>query len=180
MKTGIETLEHRDFGPVAVVWRPGPRVVRVFLSRPGLSGTEAASTVFPGAAQGSCREVDRLVRDMRAFLEGEPVTFSLELADMDRLGEFRKSVLLEEHGVPRGKTTTYGGLARRLSTGPRAVGNALAGNPFPVIIPCHRAVRSDGFPGEYQGGRAMKRALLEMEGVRFDGRGRVSGRGNGF
>jgi methylated-DNA-[protein]-cysteine S-methyltransferase len=56
----------------------------------------------------------------------------------------------------------------------RAVGRALATNPFPIIIPCHRAVRSDGSLGGYQGGLAMKRALLEMEGVEFDARGRVA------
>jgi alkylated DNA nucleotide flippase Atl1 len=50
-----------------------------------------------------------------------------------------------------------------------AVGHALAANPFPIIIPCHRAIRSDGSLGGYQGGLAMKRSLLEREGIRFDG-----------
>jgi len=49
-----------------------------------------------------------------------------------------------------------------------AVGTALATNPFPIIIPCHHAIRSDGTLGGYQGGLAMKRALLEMEGILFD------------
>ncbi|HQO79253.1 MAG TPA: MGMT family protein, partial [Thermodesulfobacteriota bacterium] len=51
----------------------------------------------------------------------------------------------------------------------RAVGTALAKNPFPIIIPCHRAVRANGALGGYQGGIGMKRALLEMEGVEFAG-----------
>ncbi|MCK7468651.1 MAG: MGMT family protein [Desulfosudis oleivorans] len=55
----------------------------------------------------------------------------------------------------------------------RAVGQALATNPFPIIVPCHRAVRSSGELGGYQGGPAMKRALLEREGVAFDAAGRV-------
>jgi len=49
----------------------------------------------------------------------------------------------------------------------RAVGNALARNPFPLVIPCHRAVRSDGALGGYQGGVQMKRKLLALEGVAF-------------
>jgi methylated-DNA-[protein]-cysteine S-methyltransferase len=57
--------------------------------------------------------------------------------------------------------------------GARAVGRALARNPFPVVIPCHRAVRTDGDLGGYQGGVPMKRALLEMEGVAFTEAGRV-------
>ncbi|HUV77781.1 MAG TPA: MGMT family protein [Desulfobacterales bacterium] len=58
-----------------------------------------------------------------------------------------------------------------------AVGTALAKNPFPIIIPCHRAVRSDGTLGGYQGGLEMKRALLEMEGVCFDTLDRVLTKG---
>ena len=57
----------------------------------------------------------------------------------------------------------------------RAVGHALAANPFPLIIPCHRTIRSDRYPGGYQGGPAMKRALLEMEGIPFDDTGRTAG-----
>jgi methylated-DNA-[protein]-cysteine S-methyltransferase len=53
------------------------------------------------------------------------------------------------------------------------VGTALARNPFPVVIPCHRALRSDLSLGGYQGGLAMKRRLLEMEGIRFSPDGRA-------
>ena len=59
------------------------------------------------------------------------------------------------------------------SNGARAVGNALANNPFPLIVPCHRAIRSDRHLGGYQGGLEMKRALLETEGIAFDKAGRV-------
>jgi methylated-DNA-[protein]-cysteine S-methyltransferase len=71
--------------------------------------------------------------------------------------------------------STYQRIAKYLGNakGARAVGSALAGNPFPIIIPCHRAIRSDGTLGGYQGGLEMKRRLLEMEGVMFDALGRV-------
>jgi methylated-DNA-[protein]-cysteine S-methyltransferase len=70
--------------------------------------------------------------------------------------------------------TTYGRLARHLGAprASRAAGRALATNPFPIVIPCHRAVRSDGSLGGYQGGVEMKARLLEMEGVQVE-RGRV-------
>ena len=54
------------------------------------------------------------------------------------------------------------------------MGNALANNPFPLIVPCHRAIRSDRHLGGYQGGVKMKRALLEKEGIPFDDAGRVA------
>ncbi len=79
-------------------------------------------------------------------------------------------MLQAEYGIPRGWVSTYGRIARELGVvgGGRAVGNALASNPFPLLIPCHRAVRSTGALGGYQGGLEMKKALLEMEGVVFN------------
>jgi methylated-DNA-[protein]-cysteine S-methyltransferase len=66
-------------------------------------------------------------------------------------------------------------IARHLGSpsGGRAVGRALATNPFPLLIPCHRAVRSTGELGGYQGGVDIKRRLLEMEGVEFTTSGKV-------
>ena len=55
----------------------------------------------------------------------------------------------------------------------RAVGGALARNPFPIIIPCHRAIKSNGELSGFRGGLKMKRALLELEGVEFSQDGRV-------
>jgi methylated-DNA-[protein]-cysteine S-methyltransferase len=83
--------------------------------------------------------------------------------------------LRAEHGIPRGSVSTYQRIAKLLGNrnATRAVGGALANNPFPIIIPCHRAIRSDGTLGGYQGGLKMKRALLEMEGVFFNALGRV-------
>ena len=84
-------------------------------------------------------------------------------------------MLQAEHGIPRGTVSTYQRIARHLGNahGARAVGTALAHNPFPIIIPCHRAIRSDRTLGGYQGGLRMKRALLEMEGIPFNDRGRI-------
>jgi methylated-DNA-[protein]-cysteine S-methyltransferase len=54
------------------------------------------------------------------------------------------------------------------------VGGALSRNPFPIVIPCHRAIRSDGHLGGFQGGREMKQALLELEGVEVTPPGKVT------
>ena len=97
------------------------------------------------------------------------------MADLASCPPFQQAVLRAEHAIPRGKVSAYGLLAARLGRpgAARAVGNALATNPFPIVVPCHRALRGDGSIGGYQGGPAMKRALLAMEGVRFDAAGRV-------
>jgi O-6-methylguanine DNA methyltransferase len=82
--------------------------------------------------------------------------------------QFRTEVLELVKRIPRGKVTTYGELARALNgsvRAARAVGQAVARNPRPIEIPCHRVVRSDGTIGEYGGGVAMKTRLLRAEGI---------------
>ncbi len=80
--------------------------------------------------------------------------------------------------IPQGKVTTYGHLARALKTSPRAVGNAMAHNPYAPVVPCHRVVAAGGFIGGFAGvwgaGVTIKRkaAMLKREGVVVK-RGRV-------
>ena len=78
--------------------------------------------------------------------------------------------------IPPGYTVTYSLLAKLVGTSPRAIGVYMRSNRQPVIIPCHRVVRSDGSLGGYSaGGPRVKRRLLELEGVSFEGE-RVSRR----
>ena len=132
-------------------------------------------TIFPGSKEASCSEIDKLAGKIEAFLNGEEISFTLDLAQMDACPRFQQSVLRAEHQVPHGSVATYRSVAEYLlrPKAARAVGNALAKNPFPIIVPCHRAIRSDGSLGGYQGGAPMKRALLEAEGVQLDDRDRV-------
>jgi O-6-methylguanine DNA methyltransferase len=123
----------------------------------------------------SCPAVEELARTLQGFLRGDAVAFDLSIIALEDCSRFQKRVLLAEYKIPRGCVSTYGRIARRLGVprGARAVGTALARNPFPIIIPCHRAVRSDGALGGFRGGLKMKRALLEMEGREFSETGKV-------
>jgi methylated-DNA-[protein]-cysteine S-methyltransferase len=165
------------FGPAALVWwnaPSGPRVRRVFLcGKKPADGTVRGR--FPGARPAACPEMDRVADQIRRFLEGRAVEFDLGAAALETCGEFQRKILLAEYAIPRGRVSSYGRLAARAGAagGGRAAGRALAENPFPILIPCHRTVRSDGALGGYQGGTAMKYALLEMEGVSFKDDGRV-------
>jgi methylated-DNA-[protein]-cysteine S-methyltransferase len=82
---------------------------------------------------------------------------------------------MAEYAIPLGKISTYGRIAKHIGhpRAARAVGTALATNPFPLVIPCHRAVRTNGYIGFYQGGVNMKRTLLQREGVKFTSDTRV-------
>jgi len=166
------------FGPVAVVWsvhQGQPKIRRVLLSRPGVSAKHLVKASFPDSISSSCAEVDVVTNQIVAFLTGDDVRFSLDIIRLDLCSRFQQRVLHAEYGIPRGHVITYQRIARYLgnANGARAVGAALAKNPFPIIIPCHRAIRSDGALGGYQGGLKMKRALLEMEGVLFNDMGHV-------
>ena len=158
------------FGEFSVVWGgqdSGPVVLRVFVPRDGKSARGSALRSFRGAEEGGCKPVAELTERIQSYLEGEDVTFELSGIDLDSCTPFQCKVLIAEHRIPRGWVSTYGRIAGKLGkpSGARAVGAALASNPFPIIIPCHRAVRSDGGLGGYQGGLRMKQALLEAEGV---------------
>jgi len=165
------------FGIVRLAWvgsAAGLRVVRITL--PGdlrVDRREFLPPVPPASV--TEKEIRDLIRAIRSFLSGTPVTFGTELLDLDRCAPFQRRVLRAEYAIPRGYVSTYGRIARHLGVpgGARAVGNALAHNPFPLVIPCHRALRSDGSAGGFQGGPAMKIRLLEMEGARFNPDGRV-------
>ena len=171
-------VKSTPFGPVAIVWSDShgrPRVLRILLSRPGCRAGVEVRALFPGSSMSSCREIEALAEKIRAFLLGEDVRFSLDIARLDLCSSFQRSVLQAEYEIPRGRVSTYGLIASHLGImgGARAVGNALASNPFPIVVPCHRTVRGDRSIGGYRGSPEMKRALLEAEGVVFDECGRV-------
>lgn len=128
----------------------------------------------PDAKQ-SKNGIEDIVSFILDFCDGKDVTLSMNRVDVSLCSPFQLRVLEAERMIPRGMTTSYSWVARKAGTrGVRAVGNALANNPFPFIVPCHRSVRMDRRIGKYRGGSLMKRALLEMEGVLFDDTGRVA------
>lgn len=165
-------LQATPFGPVAAVWSiygGEPLICRIVLSRQRVPAKRIVARSFPNASGLSCNEIDTLTDQIEAFLNGEDIRFSLDAVRLDLCSAFQQGVLRAEHAIPRGRVSTYRLIAKHQGhpNGARAVGRALATNPFPIVIPCHRAIRSDGTLGGYQGGLKMKRTLLDMEGVAF-------------
>lgn len=108
----------------------------------------------------------RLARRVLAAIEGrrQPVD-PLELA---HLTAFQRAVLAQTQRIPRGEVRSYAWIAREVGQpkAVRAVGTALAHNPLPLVIPCHRVIRTDGELGNYSGGGTqVKERLLAYEGV---------------
>lgn len=168
-----------SFGKFAIVWREpaeGPKILQVYLPDRKTRLEDSVREQFSLVEKGSQPLIDRIAADIRRYLQGEVVEFDLKWLDWNQPTAFQARVLRAEFGIPRGWVSTYGRIAKHLNIerGARAVGGALAANPFPLLIPCHRAVRSSGALGGYQGGLSLKKALLEMEGVAFRSPTRVS------
>ena len=164
------------YGPLGLAWRKsetGPRVARIYLPNQWVAMDVSRDEYVSPTAQPAA--IAELIERMRRFLAGEAVTLPTDLLALEDCSPFQRKVLLAEYGVPRGSVTTYGRLAAHVGTpgGARAAGGALAGNPFPIVIPCHRAIAANGGLGGFQGGLEMKRNLLAAEGVALSERGRV-------
>ena len=167
------------FDTFTIVWEENAEktmVIRIFLSDPSRKSEEKALDVFHKIETKSSTFIGQLAEKIQNLLKGKEVKFSLNSVDFNQCYELQKKVLLAEHAIPRGWVSTYKKLAMVIGipNGVRAVGNALAKNPFPILIPCHRAVRSDFLLGGFQGGIKMKKALLKLEGIHFLANGKVS------
>jgi len=165
-------------GKAAIVWSGGGktfRIVRIFLPAPDAALLWEIRKLFPGAAAKSSSAVAALAGRLQAFMAGKPVSFETAALDMSRVPPYHRRVLAALAAIPRGNVMSYGGVASKTGApgGARAAGQGCGKNPFPVVYPCHRVIRADGSLGGFGGGLALKRALLEMEGVKFDAKGKV-------
>jgi methylated-DNA-[protein]-cysteine S-methyltransferase len=108
--------------------------------------------------------LDQAAREIGEYFEGRRHAFDLPL-DWRLSAGFRRTVLAHLPDIAYGQTASYSAVAQ-LAGSPkavRAVGTACATNPLPVVVPCHRVVRSDGSMGGYRGGPIAKRTLLTLE-----------------
>jgi O-6-methylguanine DNA methyltransferase len=110
-----------------------------------------------------------LIRDVSKQLSG--ISRPSLKFNLHSLSDFERSVLFKTLEIPRGEVRPYAWIAREIGypKAVRAVGSALAKNPIPLLIPCHRVVHSDGHIGDYAFGKEAKRIMLSAEGVDPDG-----------
>lgn len=145
----------------------------VRLTLPGEDGDDAArllaaTTGLP--VQGDPESAADVATQIGEYFAGRRTEFTLRI-DLARVPGFRRAVLEAMARIPLGSTVSYAELAEAAGrpAAVRAAGTACATNPVPVVIPCHRVVRTDGRLGNYGGGVPMKRDLLRAEGVEVIG-----------
>jgi methylated-DNA-[protein]-cysteine S-methyltransferase len=140
-------------------------LVRVAFAREGHDSVleSLASNVSPRIFRMPAR-LDPAARELEEYFAGRRRLFDLPL-DLRLAGGFRREVLAHLPEIGYGHTASYAAVAA-LTSSPRAVravGTACARNPLPLVLPCHRVVRSDGSLGGYLGGPEAKALLLDLE-----------------
>lgn len=145
----------------------GGRLVATYLPGPKAELTERITASFPDA-EASATLLETFVGDVRRYFEGHRVAFRVQL-DWTAVSPFRRRVLEVCRRIPYGRTASYAELAR-LAGNPkaaRAAGGAMANNPLPLVIPCHRVLRSDGSIGGFSSpcGVSDKERMLRLEGI---------------
>ena len=125
--------------------------------------SELAAQVSPRVLLAPAR-LDVVASELDEYFTGRRHAFDVPV-DLRLARGFRRAVLERLTQVPYARTVSYAELAARAGSprAVRAVGTACALNPVPLVVPCHRVVRSDGAPGGYRGGSEVKRRLLAME-----------------
>jgi methylated-DNA-[protein]-cysteine S-methyltransferase len=142
-----------------VLPQPSPEAVQLLLQR------ETAAAIWDISFFGD------LPRRLQQYWEGEEVSFP-DKVDLFKATPFQRAVWQLIRSIPPGETRSYGWVAEQIGKprAARAVGQALARNPLPIIIPCHRVVAADGSLGGFNGGTELKQHLLNLEA---EGRGKA-------
>lgn len=143
----------------------GRGLVRVVYPSQGHQAALAAlaQTVSPRILHAP-RQLDQASRQLDEYFAGRRTAFDLPL-DLRLATGFRRTVLAHLPAIPYGHTESYAQVAAAAGSpkAVRAAGTACARNPLPVVVPCHRVVKSDGTMGRYAGGEDAKRTLLDLE-----------------
>ncbi|HEY3721865.1 MAG TPA: methylated-DNA--[protein]-cysteine S-methyltransferase [Acidimicrobiia bacterium] len=168
---GVLDLAYRTvdtpIGPLLVAATP-VGLVRVAFEREREDTVlaELAVAVSPRILR-SGRRTDAVARELDEYFAGRRRQFDLPV-DLQLVHGFRRTVIAHLPEIPYGTTETYAEVARAAGSpaAVRAVGTACGHNPLPIVVPCHRVIRSDGTIGQYGGGVEVKSALLALEGSR--------------
>ena len=160
------TTMDSPFGPLLLATTPRG-LVRVGLPNQDADEllVDLADRVSPRVLEAPA-QLDEVRRELDLYFEGRLEHFDLPL-DWQLSKDFRRRVLRAIARIPYGQTRNYTQMATSAGNerAVRAAGTACGSNPIPIVVPCHRVLRTSGALGGYGGGLPMKQALLEMEGV---------------
>lgn len=165
------TLFETPVGQCAVAWNAAGLVAVQLPERSAAAIEARLHRRFPGAVPSiPPRHVRQAVVAITRLLRGGRDSLATIPLDLSRCSTFYRRVYEVARSIPAGQTWTYGQLAARAGSpgAARAVGQAMARNPFPLVVPCHRVTGAQGWAGGFSahGGVSTKFRLLRIEGAR--------------
>jgi methylated-DNA-[protein]-cysteine S-methyltransferase len=165
----INLIFSTPFGDAAIIYREGPFfIIKILLPRANRKDLIESAGRDDWGKPGSHEKARIISGSIIDYFKGRRIQIPWppwEWMDMSGLTMLQKSVLVTTAYIPYGKLCTYKDIAEAIHR-PRAyrfVGTTLANNPFPILIPCHRVIRSDSSFGRFGGGTDLKRKLIELE-----------------
>lgn len=142
-----------------------PGYLQIDFGKNGLRSINFNQEIRKDSAKSMTPERKRLLSQLRRYFCKRRTNFRVKI-DWQNIPDFTRKVLEETKQIPYGEVRSYSEIAKRLGReqGARAVGQALGKNPMPIVIPCHRVIKSDGGLGGFGWGLQWKKRLLELEG----------------
>jgi methylated-DNA-[protein]-cysteine S-methyltransferase len=168
--SGYEVFE-TEAGFAAIGWNADAVIAFRLPAETARDAERAMLRRLPGASAGAPpQHVQSVIEGARRYFVGERVDFAGVPVDLGEQAPFFSRVYAAVRDLGWGETATYGAIAKQLDAGPeaaRAVGQAMAANPVPLIIPCHRVTAANGQIGGFSapGGSSSKALMLGIEGV---------------
>ncbi len=169
-------ISSSPIGEIAIIWRKKPKfqIEEIVISNPDQTASEIVKDKYEREEElhlnKKSKQLNQVLNEINKYFQEKDYKFSLSYLNMDKLKPFQRKVLEVEFKTKKGTVNTYKDIAKEVGSPKayRAVGTALAKNPFPIIIPCHRTVKADrtigGFSG-FAGGLESKKILLELDGL---------------
>ena len=177
-------ITESPIGEITIIWKDEPKFIieEIFISTPSEKSSAKSFEKYEQneiLKEKKCRELDDFLVELDNYFNERDYKFSLKYLNLDKLTPFQRKVLIEEFNTEKGTVNSYKHLAKKIDSPKsyRAVGNALSKNPYPIVIPCHRTVKSDRTLGGYAGmkeGIETKKTLLEIEGLIIQGKKVIS------
>ena len=172
----LGTLKYINFnsliGEIGIVWEDKTLILKqVLLPELSTRKQNYGNIHYNGVISETSpdEKIFKLMSKIKDVILGKNVTFDITRMDLSELTQFQQDVLKKQTEIPYGKVTSYKKLAELIDKpkSSRPVANVLSNNPFPLVIPCHRTVRSDWTVGGYAGSNNSyyKQFLLENEGI---------------
>ncbi len=163
-------IETELIGPVSIISKE--KIEEIILTNQHEDSMTLAYRKYGPLEIGKCHAVEEFQRFLDSYFKEESYDFNLDNLNMDKCRPFQRNVLKSQLRTPFGKTNYYKDIAIDIGNprASRAVGNALRNNPFPIVVPCHRTIRSNneigGFAGDVR--NYYKKILLLHEGNQIE------------